>query len=68
MPPDVDRNEFFREVTLRLCSNLDLEEALRACVEYIGQYIPADAISFGRFEANFQSYRMLARATPEVQS
>ncbi len=65
MPPTVDHNEFFREVTLRLCSNPELAEALHACVEYIGRHMPADAISLGGFEEDFESYRVLAVATPE---
>lgn len=28
----IDTNEFFREVTLRLCSHLEIEEGLQACI------------------------------------
>ncbi len=65
MPGTVDPNQFFREVTLRLCSTLDLDEALRACVEYIADFIPVYGASVGRFEENFESYRVLARASRE---
>ncbi len=36
----VDENLFFREATLRLCSSLDIEAALKRCYEYISLYIP----------------------------
>ena len=36
----VDENLFFREATLRLCSSLDIEAALKGCYEYIRQFIP----------------------------
>ena len=36
----VDENLFFRESTLRLCSSLDIEAALKRCYEYIRLFIP----------------------------
>jgi transcriptional regulator with GAF, ATPase, and Fis domain len=36
----VDENLFFREATLRLCSSLDIEAALKRCYEYIRPFIP----------------------------
>jgi transcriptional regulator with GAF, ATPase, and Fis domain len=36
----VDENFFFREATLRLCSSLDIEAALKRCYEYIRPFIP----------------------------
>jgi transcriptional regulator with GAF, ATPase, and Fis domain len=43
----VDENIFFREVTLRLCSSLDIEAALRRCYEYIRPFIPVKLMSLG---------------------
>ena len=37
---NVDENVFFREATLRLCSSLDIQTALKRCFEYIGLFIP----------------------------
>ena len=36
----VDENLFFREATLRLCSSLEIEAALKRCYEYIRPFIP----------------------------
>jgi hydrogenase-4 transcriptional activator len=41
----VDENLFFREATLRLCSSLDIEAALKRCYEYIGLFIPVMEMS-----------------------
>jgi len=35
-----DENLFFREATLRLCSSLEIEAALKRCYEYIRPFIP----------------------------
>ncbi|MFZ5572655.1 MAG: sigma-54 interaction domain-containing protein [Thermodesulfobacteriota bacterium] len=35
-----DRNVFFLEATLRLCSSLDIEAGLKRCYEYIRNFIP----------------------------
>lgn len=39
-PPDL--NVFFREVTLRICSSLDINEALTNMVAYLSRFIPVD--------------------------
>ncbi|MFA6108684.1 MAG: sigma 54-interacting transcriptional regulator [Candidatus Latescibacterota bacterium] len=41
----VDENEFFREVTLRICSSLELEEALGRAFEYLSRHIPMDVLT-----------------------
>ena len=38
----IDSGTFFREVTLRISSSLDIREALQATSEYLGRYIPMD--------------------------
>jgi transcriptional regulator with GAF, ATPase, and Fis domain len=58
----VDGNEFFREATLRLCSHLDIEEGLRACIGYLSKHIPADVLYLERNEAELGAMRIIARA------
>ena len=58
----VDTNEFFREVTLRLCSNLEIEEGLRACVDYLSRHLPADTLYLERNDFELGAMRILARA------
>jgi formate hydrogenlyase transcriptional activator len=65
MNEKVDTNEFFREVTLRLCSHLKIEEGLRECVKYIREFMPADAIYLQRSEKELNAFRVVARSTPD---
>ena len=58
----VDENEFFRNVTLRICGNLEIEEGLRSCFEYIAQHLPADRIYLERSEPELGAMRILVRA------
>jgi GAF domain-containing protein len=59
----IDANEFFREVTLRLCSHLEIEEGLRACIRYLSRHMPADFIYLERYEEDLIAMRGVARAT-----
>ena len=43
----VDENEFFREMTLRICGSLDIDQALADTFECLRQYVPADAMGLG---------------------
>lgn len=58
----VDEKEFFREVTLRICGYLEIEEGLRACLEYLARYMPADCIYLQRNEHELSAMRVVARA------
>jgi len=40
----MDKNSFFRDATLAICSNLDSEVALFRCYKFLSQHIPLDAI------------------------
>ncbi|MCP4755761.1 MAG: AAA domain-containing protein [Proteobacteria bacterium] len=42
----IDENVFFREATMRICGNLEIDKALRECLLYIRDYIPADFMAF----------------------
>jgi len=58
----IEGNEFFREVTLRLCSHLDIEEGLRACIKYLSRHMPADTLYLERNEYELGAMRIVARA------
>ncbi len=61
----MDQNDFFREATLRLCGNLEIEEGLRSCIEYFAQHMPADTIYLEKSEPELGAMRIIARATKE---
>ena len=61
----IDENEFFREATLRLCSHLNIEEGLHACIEFLSRHIPADVLYLEKYEADIHAMRIVARADVE---
>jgi len=42
---NVDENEFFRQATIRICSSLDIDSALRLCFNYIKDFIPVTTMT-----------------------
>ena len=43
----VDESAFFREMTLRICGSLDIDQALEQAFEHLRRHLPADAIGLG---------------------
>ncbi|MCE5336858.1 MAG: sigma 54-interacting transcriptional regulator [Desulfobacteraceae bacterium] len=56
----VDDNVFFREATLRLCSSLDIEAALKRFYEYIGRFMPVIQMSLNILDFNLNVVRFVA--------
>jgi transcriptional regulator with GAF, ATPase, and Fis domain len=54
--------DFFWEITTRICGNLEIEEGLRSCIEYLAQYMPADVLYLERHEEELGSIRCIAQA------
>lgn len=59
----VDENDFFRQATKRVCSHLDIEKAMFACLEYLISFLPAQSIYMQLFERDFGAMRVIAKAT-----
>ncbi|MDH3349120.1 MAG: hypothetical protein OEM02_13605, partial [Desulfobulbaceae bacterium] len=57
--------DFFWEITTRICGNLEIEEGLRSCIEFISLHMPADSLYLERHESDYDSMRMIARANIE---
>lgn len=57
---EIDRDEFFREVTLRVSSSLDIVEALRNLLEYLRHFIPIDTIGLNRIDMERRSIYAVA--------
>jgi len=60
--PVSDRNEFFREVTRRLCGNLDLSIGVTHCLQYLSRFLPADGLVVFEVEPEMLSERVLAES------
>jgi transcriptional regulator with GAF, ATPase, and Fis domain len=61
----IDENTFFREVTLRLCGHLELEDGLHACFRFLSRHLPARAIYLETYEQDIHAMRVVARADAE---
>jgi formate hydrogenlyase transcriptional activator len=58
----MDKNEFFRQATLRICGNLEIEEALHTLFKFLKKYIPATHIFLQRYEHDYHAMRSIAYA------
>ena len=62
----ISENEFFRNITLKICGHLKVEEGLKACIKYLSQHIPADRLYLERHDHGPDEMRPLARASTET--
>lgn len=61
----IEDSEFFRQVTLRICSSLNIDIILSRCMRYLKQYIPISGMFFGLYEPELNVGRLLAAIWPE---
>ncbi len=47
----MDKHEFFQEITLRISSSLDIEEALTSASDYLREFMPVDTMGLLYFDA-----------------
>ena len=59
----VDDNEFFRQMTLRICGTLEIEAAMCACVRYLRGIVPVDRIFLQVYESELGAMRTVATAS-----
>jgi transcriptional regulator with GAF, ATPase, and Fis domain len=59
---NMDENAFFREATLRICSSLDIETALKRCFEYIGAFIPMIRTTLHTLDYDLNLMQLVASA------
>ena len=61
----VDDNEFFRDATLSICSSLEIEGAMSACVRAMQNFLPVDRMFLQVYEPELGAMRTVATATAE---
>ena len=61
----IDENEFFRNATLRICGDLEIEEAMCTCVRYMREFLPVDRMFLQVYEPDLGAMRTVATATAE---
>src|SRR5208337_2094385 len=58
----VNKDEFFREVTVRICSSLQIETSLRSAFEYLRQHFPLESLFFNILDHDLSAIRRVAHA------
>ncbi|UCB44556.1 MAG: hypothetical protein JSV25_10065 [Spirochaetota bacterium] len=61
----VDESEFFREATLLICGDLDIEKAMVELLKYLRKFMPVDRIILERYDESLGSISSVVEATPE---
>ena len=64
----MDKNDFFRQATLRICGNLEIEEALVSSLNFLSKEMPVDRMFLQFFEEGLNAMRTVAMATPKKQA
>jgi transcriptional regulator with GAF, ATPase, and Fis domain len=62
----VDENVFFREATLRICSSLNIAEALKSCFDYLKLFIPTKKMYLHLYDGDLNLTRLLASAGDDM--
>ncbi len=57
---NISKDEFFREVTLRICSSLDIKAALKSCYNYMKEYLPLDFLFLSSIDESMGALRLIA--------
>ena len=61
----VQKDEFFREVTLRICSSLKIETALGNVFGYLKEYFPLEDLYLDIMDSNLGAIRRIAHIAAE---
>lgn len=56
------RDEFIREITLRICSSLEIKESLRSAFECLREHVPLDVLTIFIIDERLGAIRRIAHA------
>jgi transcriptional regulator with GAF, ATPase, and Fis domain len=59
----MNTSEFFREATLRICRNLDIEVSLQSTLLFLQDYMPLDRLFLQYYDQDYGAMRIIATAT-----
>lgn len=59
----MDKNEFFKEATKRICSQLSIEQAMLSSLNFLGDFMPADRMMYTLFDQGLSAARVVAAVT-----
>jgi transcriptional regulator with GAF, ATPase, and Fis domain len=60
------RDEFIREITLRICSSLEIKESLHNAFEYLKEHIPLEALVLVIIDERLGAIRRIERASEDI--
>jgi len=58
----MSRDDFFKEVTLLICSSLDIRQSLQRCLVYMQNFFPLDEVLVSLADQDTQRWHLLAHA------
>ncbi len=58
----ISHDQFFREVSIRICGSLDIEKALWSCLQFVRSVMPIDELQMDTYDRQTGSMRMVAVA------
>jgi len=61
----MDKNTFFREATLRICGNLEIEKALFDLLQFLKDIMPVTNLFLEVYDQSYNSMRSIAHADLE---
>ena len=59
----IDENEFFRQLTMQICSSLDMETALRRSLDYLIRVMPVERMFLHLYERKLGAIRTIVEVT-----
>jgi hydrogenase-4 transcriptional activator len=62
----ISRDEFIREITLRICSSLEIKESLRGAFEYLREHFPLEALVLFVIDERLGAIRRIEQASENV--
>jgi hydrogenase-4 transcriptional activator len=60
---DIDTNEFFKEMTLRICSSLEVKTSIGRVFEYLRRHLPLDTLGLVVMDTSLGAARAIAYAS-----
>ncbi len=61
----IDENQFFRQMTIRICSSLDIEKSLQKCLDYLEQFIPTTVMYLHLYDPELCALHAIAFVTKD---
>jgi len=61
----MESSDFFREATVRICGDLEIEKALSSTLQFLSKFMPVDSMFLEHYDAGFDSMRTIAIAKKE---